>query len=213
MDWADDVAYALHDLDDFARAGLIPLERLAQDEGEQKYFLGQTHARWTKQGRVIEDWKLYEDTANALFAEFPVGRAASEAMPQLLSAKANLYASGLKVEGVGLAEDPKMKRELDLLKELTWTYVIESPALAAQQEGQRTIVERLFEYYLDAATNCPHALPAWTRRSLDTNGANHEQRVRAASDTVAALSETQATAIYARVTGIQAGSIHDLLGV
>lgn len=29
MDWADDVTYAVHDIDDFYRAGLVPLDRLA----------------------------------------------------------------------------------------------------------------------------------------------------------------------------------------
>ena len=29
MDWADDIAYSIHDVEDFYRAGLIPLERMA----------------------------------------------------------------------------------------------------------------------------------------------------------------------------------------
>jgi dGTPase len=32
MDWADDVAYAVHDTEDFFRAGLIPMDRLYKDE-------------------------------------------------------------------------------------------------------------------------------------------------------------------------------------
>ena len=39
MDWADDVTYAVHDVDDFYRAGIIPLERLATDGAELDRFL------------------------------------------------------------------------------------------------------------------------------------------------------------------------------
>ena len=34
MDWADDVTYAVHDMDDFYRAGLVPLERLSDPDDE-----------------------------------------------------------------------------------------------------------------------------------------------------------------------------------
>src|SRR5207244_1869960 len=40
MDWADDIGYAVHDLEDFYRAGLIPLDRImSADEKERGRFL------------------------------------------------------------------------------------------------------------------------------------------------------------------------------
>jgi dGTPase len=44
MDHADEVAYTVHDLEDFYRAGLLPLDQLAYSDGEFDFFI----ARWKR---------------------------------------------------------------------------------------------------------------------------------------------------------------------
>jgi len=218
MDWADDVAYALHDVDDFFNAGLVPLDRLARDQGEQKMFLTRTFARWESESKSLlgtED--DYRAVAENLFAEFPFEPSsnirAKGLMAMLVPSKINMYVTGLRLEKGRILEDDDMRREIDLLKSLTWTYVIEAPALAAQQEGQRRVIETLFSYFTDCAAKNQHALPAWARSYLmdDDMLRQHETmekaQLRLACDVVASLSERQALALFSRLAGFDAGSV------
>src|SRR5699024_5492843 len=50
MDWADDVAYAVHDIEDFYRAGLIPLEDYVDSIADQP---------GTQSGGKIEEFWRY----------------------------------------------------------------------------------------------------------------------------------------------------------
>jgi dGTPase len=45
MDSADDVAYAVHDVEDFYRAGFIPLERFIAGESEVDRFASYTEQK------------------------------------------------------------------------------------------------------------------------------------------------------------------------
>lgn len=212
MDWADDVAYALHDLDDFYTAGLVPLDRLSRDTDEQERFLARTRERWARQKRVLtdEEWRAHEQIAATLFAEFPSEREPTHLMRRLTASKANLFTSGLSLANGVIVEDADMRRQLDLLKSLTWTYVIESPALATQQAGQRLVVESLFNYYHEAIKTTPHALPFWAQR-LAPQAEDSAERSRLACDIVASLTEAQAVAVFGRITGSNPGSILDSL--
>ena len=40
MDWADDVTYAVHDLEDFYRAGLIPVHLLSHSAERERFLDG-----------------------------------------------------------------------------------------------------------------------------------------------------------------------------
>ena len=55
MDWADDVTYAVHDMDDFHRAGLVPLDRLISDSFERSAFKEDLRERYKADGERIGD--------------------------------------------------------------------------------------------------------------------------------------------------------------
>lgn len=70
-----------------------------------------------------------------------------------------VFAPGAGVLGMQTIDDktkslsinPEYRKEVAILKELTWTYVIEAPTLAMQREGQKRIIGCLFEVYKTAS--------------------------------------------------------------
>jgi dGTPase len=63
MDWADDIAYAVHDVEDFFRAGFIPLDRLRRQWDDFQARLAKIEAE-TGMRPVEKDWVLPDDLAN-----------------------------------------------------------------------------------------------------------------------------------------------------
>ena len=62
MDFADDIAYSVYDIEDFYRAGMIPLDRLAvrSDEPneptpEMNEFFKGVSERWERLGKTVPD--------------------------------------------------------------------------------------------------------------------------------------------------------------
>jgi len=48
---------------------------------------------------------------------------------------------------------PYLRAQVDVLKELTWFYVIDNRSIKTQQHGQRMVVKNLFKIYLDAGVS------------------------------------------------------------
>jgi dGTPase len=226
MDWADDIAYAVHDVEDFYRAGLIPLDRLVTDDEEVERFLDDVFSRWDAEGRESE---YEEDTLRNVFRELMVVSAFGEPYSGsrrqralLRSFTANLigrYVSSITLSGSLTGTErlvrirPESHMEVTMLKELTWTYVINNAGLATQQHGQRTIIRELFRVYAEAA-DAPRSwtlFPLRYRELLEEIGSRHdpESKLRVVSDLVCGMTEAQAVQVYSRLSGIALGSVLD----
>jgi dGTPase len=100
--------------------------------------------------------------------------------------------------------DEELEKEVAILKELTWTYVIEAPALATQREGQKRIIRLLFEAYTDASESRKRLslFPPYYRYQVERSK-SAAQRKRIVVDPIAGMTEPQAIASYAQLMGVQ----------
>jgi dGTPase len=215
MDWADDVAYAVHDMSDFYRAGLIPLDRLANDEGERDRFmaaevqrLGIAPADQEEHRQILEDMAQWFPS-DGPFAGTRLDRAGlSSFTSSLIGRYINAVWITRGENGVPVvAVDPIKQREVQLLNGLTWYYVIASPALMSQRFGQRTLIRNLFGTLREAAASPydVHIFPAFYREMLET-AESEEARLRVVADYIASMSEGEVIEIYQRLNGQSLGS-------
>jgi hypothetical protein len=87
-----------------------------------------------------------------------------------------------------------------ILKELTWTYVIESPSLALQRQGQREVIARLFEVYADAADSESERslFPPYYREEIEKTNST-AKRTRLVCDLIAGMTEPEAVGQYRQI--------------
>lgn len=224
MDWADDVTYAIHDLEDFIRAGRVPIEALASDDRvELSNFTGRALPRLQEKWRSVQ-WddvvQKFGDVVIAVFAQFGIYRGEAPDVAKLREAckyLINQYVSNVEVvdEAEPLKVPDEFRGEVELFKQLTWHYIIHDPSLATLQLGQQRLVEYLFDQLKDwvAAAESDgdlHRLPTRLRDLLTVTTteigketyANKEVRqARAVADYIASLTEAQAENLGNRLRG------------
>ncbi len=216
MDWADDVTYAVHDMDDFYRAGLVPLDRLVTDSAERQHL---SEHLCNKYGN--ETGGRLSTAAERLFTE---GFVSSIRVPfsGMADERANLrsvsstligrYIDALNLRDsadentVTLEISDEVFDEVAVLKECTWLYIIDRPSLAVIQHGQEHVIDALYTLYHQAVHNGDTKLlpPAFAQRIPGSEGAALERIV---IDLIAGMTEASAAEIYKQQLGIVPGSL------
>jgi dGTPase len=226
MDFADDIAYSVHDAEDFYQAGRIPLDRLIKDDEEKERFFENAFARWGEQREVSR--KACQQALDHLLSLYSLGitepfggkREQTSRLRQVSSTLIDRFIRGITLTPGAqrtVAIDPQVETEIRVLKEMTWVYVINNPSLASQQHGQRRVIRELFEIFIDAVEgkNPHHLLPLACREHLETiRGTETEaqEKVRVVLDLIAGMTELQAIEMYRRLAGISdISALYDIM--
>lgn len=229
MEYADDIAYSVHDVEDFYRARWIPLHRLATDPRERKRFVDAESEAWTGELDRTVAAGVVSDILDGMFPEplrLPyAGTVVQRAeLRRFTSRLIGQYVQGVYVEdaenGPRVRMPKKHAREIVVLKQLMVHYVFCNPALAAQQQGHRRVVRQLFTAFYVAAhsdqKNATAILPVGLRSLLETlleeaetDDERAKIRTRIAADAVASLTEQEALALHQRLSGYDGRAVRD----
>lgn len=229
MDFADDITYSVHDLEDFYLAGLIPLELLATDSDELDRFITewQRESPHNSVAKVVkanpQRFQNFLDATYNLKGQYRPGSFEQKAQIKRISSQliqTYIHSVQLSTEYGDrghLKYNLNREEELKFLQRIVWSYVISNPRLATQRYGQKRIIKTLFEIYLEAIRDRDLSFipPRFVKEFLEIedNSANareiNQEKIRMAVDIIAGLSEAEAVLQYRRLTGISQGSFLD----
>ena len=212
MDWADDVAYSVHDVEDGLHAGLIAIKDLT-DPAERAVVSAVALTHYCQ-----PSWAVTAAELESVFAEFirldcwqfsfdggPAALAAakdltSELVGRLCQAAedATRAAAGprpLSRYDADLVVPRRQLLECALLKAMAAHYVMSRRGAAAQQAGERDLITELADAIVRGApaTLDPVYQPAWDAAAGD------QQRHRVIIDQLASLTDTSALAWHKRL--------------
>jgi dGTPase len=209
MDWADDVAYSVHDLEDGLHGGLINLAVLS-DRGERAALFDLCLARYAAQATFADlDAALDRLLALPLWpTSFDGSHEAQVALKRLTSALIGRFCTAadaatreqfgdgpLARYGADLLIPAGTRWECAVLKAVTARYVMERPGAEVALAEQQAVVKELVAAVRAGApaTLSPAFLPAYAAATDDA------ARLRVVIDQVASLTDPSALVWHTRL--------------
>ncbi|MGH3735883.1 MAG: deoxyguanosinetriphosphate triphosphohydrolase [Micromonosporaceae bacterium] len=211
MDWADDVAYSVHDVEDGVHAGHIRLARL-DDPDERAALAAQVAVTYSEESPDELAGLLAELLADPLLtvlsgydgshrAQVALKRAASVLIGRFVSAvvtatRDTYGGAGLHRYAADLVVPRETRARCALLKGVALRYVMLRPGADARYAGQRDVLRELVH---QLTLRAPDALdPVFGRQWRQAT--DDAARLRVVIDQVACLTDASAVAWHRRLT-------------
>ncbi len=207
MDWSDDVAYSVHDLEDGIHAGFVDLAVLdAPDEADALVELaGRLYGGGSPD--ALDRLRAQPWWVRGSVADSPQALIAVKAMTSELTARFSMAALAATRERYGdgplrryeadLVVPQAVRDECALLKAVTARWVMARPGVEAAQARERELLAELIGAVADRAPRDLEAvlLPGW--HAAGDDGA----RLRVVLDQVARLTDLSAVRWHERLVG------------
>ena len=207
MDWSDDVAYSVHDLEDSLVSGQIKLDQLSSDlpklfkVAQQMYLADITESEMQSALAALQKlscWPRYYDGTHRSLARLKdlasqlIGRFAQAAEV----ATQEKYGDGdLTRYNANLVVPRAQRVEVALLKSMAGHYVINASDSQVRYGEQQRLLTELVEAILESA---PKTLESFFLQDWQ-NAQTDQARLRVVIDQVASLTDPGAVALHKRL--------------
>ncbi|HEV7898668.1 MAG TPA: deoxyguanosinetriphosphate triphosphohydrolase [Planosporangium sp.] len=213
MDWADDVAYSVHDVEDGVYGGYVPLTRLRKDSDERAALCADVAAAYSTESAADLTAVLEELLADPLFdpldnydgshpAQAGLKRVTSVLTGRFIagavSATRERYGDGPLNRYAGDLVVPRLIRaQCALLKGIALRYVMRRAGVASWRDRQQEILRELVAVLTLRAPDPLDAVfaPRWRTAADDS------ARLRVVIDQVASLTDPAAADWHRRLVG------------
>ena len=205
MDWADDIAYSVHDLDDGIRAGFITVKNLSN------WLDGQDRALDSGQKRFVED--LRESILNDGFSKFLAQLIGDFIHATTLVERENFLSVRTNRYRYDIAVEPEMKAKCAVMQRVAIPLIFRTPQVQQLEYKGGEILRSLFkllerEYVLNKEPGY-QLLPSHYHTALAER--DPDGRRRMLCDYLSGMTDGFVVRTYKRLFDPEFGSIIDLI--
>jgi dGTPase len=211
MDWSDDVAYSVHDVEDGIHGGYVDLDPLRRDDAERAALCADVAAVYSGESAgdladVLD--QLLSDPVFAPLSGYDGSHRAQAALKRVTSVLTGRFVvETIKATRDRYGPDPvrryaadlvvprRTRAQVALLKGMALRYVMRRPEAEPSYARQRDLLKELVTVLVDRAPDVldPVFAPLWRTASDDA------ERLRVVIDQVASLTDPAAVAWHRRL--------------